>query len=143
VGVGVGLGPWPAVGLGPWLASLPDGLDTVVGADAARVSGGERRRLLLARTLVSSAPLLLLDEPTEHVHTADATAGDVALLRGLLDGTLTGGRGVVVVTHRLDGLEAADEVIVLGAAGSVRGRGPLPRARHLLEAQADPADAPG
>ena len=106
------------VGLGPWLDRLPDGLGTVLGSDAARVSGGERRRLLLARALLAPAPLLLLDEPTEHV---DGDAG--ALLRGLLDGTSAPGRGVLVVTHRLSGLEAAGEVILLDQRGSVRARG--------------------
>ena len=107
-----------AVGLGSWLARLPEGLDTVLGPDAARVSGGERRRLLVARSLLSPAALLLLDEPTEHVdHEA------VALLRGLLDGTSTSGRGVLVVTHRLSGLEAAGEVILLDESGTVRARG--------------------
>jgi ATP-binding cassette subfamily C protein CydC len=106
------------VGLGGWLAALPDGLGTLLGSDATRVSGGERRRLLVARALLSPAPLLLLDEPTEHVD-ADAEA----LLTGLLDGTLTGGRGVLVVTHRLAGLEAADEVVVLERTGTVRARG--------------------
>lgn len=136
-----------AVGLGPWLTGLGHGLDTRTGADATAVSGGERRRLLLARALLSPARLLLLDEPTEHVHTGGPTDGDVlddtALLRGLLDGTLTDGRGVVVVTHRLDALEAADEVIVLDAAGSVRGRGPLAAVRELLprEVGTGPADA--
>lgn len=101
-----------AVGLGPWLAGLPAGLGTVVGTDAARVSGGERRRLLLARALLAPAPLLLLDEPTEHVDT-----GGALLLRGLLDGTLTPGRGVLVVTHRLGGVEAAHRVIRVGGPG--------------------------
>ncbi|MDR3068200.1 MAG: thiol reductant ABC exporter subunit CydC, partial [Cellulomonas sp.] len=55
------------VGLGPWLAALPDGLDTLLGPDARTVSGGERRRLLLARALLASAPLLLIDEPGEHL----------------------------------------------------------------------------
>lgn len=119
-----------AVGLGGWLAALPDGLGTRLGSDATRVSGGERRRLLVARALLSPAPLLLLDEPTEHVD-ADAEA----LLTGLLDGTLTGGRGVLVVTHRLAGLEAADEVVVLERTGTVRARGrytdlPEERRRH-------------
>ena len=107
-----------AVGLGDWLAGLPDGLDTLLGFDAARISGGERRRLLLARALLGPAPLLLLDEPTEHVDT-----GAADLLTGLLDGRLTRGRGVVVVTHRPD-LTAAQEVIWLDRTGSVRARGP-------------------
>lgn len=120
-----------AVGLADWLAGLPDGLDTRMGSDAARVSGGERRRLLLARALLGRAPVLLLDEPTEHVD-----AGADELLAGLLDGSLTGGRGVVVVTHRLAGLAAATEVIVLDATGSVRARG---RHEALLAAGAYPA----
>lgn len=103
------------VGLGTWLAGLPDGLDTVLGADAARISGGERRRLLLARALLSPARLLLLDEPIEHMDADGAT-----LLTGLLDGTLAPGRGVLVVTHARAGLEAASEVIELDTAGSVR-----------------------
>lgn len=107
-----------AVGLRDWLDGLPQGLDTVLGADAARVSGGERRRLLLARALLSPARVLLLDEPTEHVD-----AGADELLAALLDGTLAGGRGVVVVTHRPGGLEAADEVILLDETGTVRARG--------------------
>lgn len=120
-----------AVGLDGWLGALPDGLGTRLGSDATRVSGGERRRLLVARALLSPAPLLLLDEPTEHVDT-DAEA----LLTGLLDGTLTGGRGVLVVTHRLAGLEAADEVVVLDRTGTVRARGrytDLPEERRRQE----------
>lgn len=121
-----------AVGLGPWLAGLPDGLDTLLGADAARVSGGERRRLLLARALLAPARVLLLDEPTEHVD-----AGAAELLAALLDGSLAGGRAVVVVTHRLAGLAAAGEVILLDGTGSVRARGTHEelRAAGLLPAE--------
>ncbi len=121
-----------AVGLGGWLAGLPQGLDTVLGADAARVSGGERRRLLLARALLSPARVLLLDEPTEHVD-----AGADELLAALLDGTLAGGRGVVVVTHRPGGLAAADEVILLDDTGTVRARG---RHETLAASGAYPAE---
>lgn len=107
-----------AVGLHTWLGGLPDGLGTLLGTDAARVSGGERRRLLLARALLTRSEILLLDEPTEHVD-----AGAPALLAGLLDGSLAGGRGVVVVTHRLAGVEAAGEVVLLDRTGTVRARG--------------------
>src|SRR5690606_41388360 len=61
-----------AVGLGPWLAALPDGLDTVVGTDAAAVSGGERRRLLVARARLSAARGLVVDGPAERL---DGAAG--------------------------------------------------------------------
>jgi len=107
-----------AVGLDGWLEGLPEGLDTRIGADGAAVSGGERRRLLVARALLAPAPVLLLDEPTEHLD-----AGGRALLTGLLDGSLAAGRAVLVVTHRLAGLEAAGEVIWLDRTGSVGARG--------------------
>jgi ATP-binding cassette subfamily C protein CydC len=61
-----------AVGLGAWLASLPDGLSTVLEGGAEAVSAGQRRRLLLARAVISPARVVLLDEPTEHLDATDA-----------------------------------------------------------------------
>jgi ATP-binding cassette, subfamily C, bacterial CydC len=87
------------VGLAPWLSGLPDGLSTVLVGGAAAVSAGQRRRLLLARALISTAPTLLLDEPTEHLDASDADA--------VLTDILTPGRffepdrTVVVATHHL------------------------------------------
>ncbi|MFE3188995.1 ATP-binding cassette domain-containing protein [Nocardia sp. NPDC059240] len=89
-----------AVGAGEWLDSLPDGVDTDLVGGAAAVSGGQRRRLLVARALLSPARVLLLDEPTEHL---EAEAG-AELLRRLLDesdGLVDRDRTVVVVTHQL------------------------------------------
>lgn len=88
------------VGLGDWLDTLAGGLDTVLSGGAAAVSAGQRRRLLLARVLLSRAPIVLLDEPTEHL---DATDAD-ELLSALLDsrsGLLAPERTVVVATHQL------------------------------------------
>lgn len=97
-------------GLGPWLAELPDGVHTVLGADATTVSGGERRRLLLARALASPADCLLIDEPAEHLdgETADALIRDLAA---------TEGKTVILVSHRLTALEGVDSVVVLDGAG--------------------------
>ena len=106
------------VGLGAWLAGLPEGLDTLVGPDARTVSGGERRRLLLARALLAPAPLLLVDEPAEHLDPATADR----LVGTLLDEARTAGRGVLLVTHRLSALGAADEVLWL-EDGRVAARG--------------------
>jgi ATP-binding cassette, subfamily C, bacterial CydC len=106
------------VGLGPWLDAQPDGLATLLGPDGRTLSGGERRLLLLARALVSPAPLLLLDEPTEHL---DAAGADAAL-RTLQHAARRGSRGVLVVTHRLSGLDAVDEVVRI-ADGRVVSRG--------------------
>ncbi|MFI2233960.1 thiol reductant ABC exporter subunit CydC [Nocardia testacea] len=107
------------VGLGDWLDALPDGVHTDLPGGAAAVSGGQRRRILLARALVSPARALLLDEPTEHL---DAAAG-AQLLRDLLDidsGLVAADRDVVVVTHQLPSGHRAGLVITVDASGQVR-----------------------
>ncbi|MCQ4117894.1 thiol reductant ABC exporter subunit CydC [Rhodococcus tibetensis] len=99
-----------SVGLGEWVARLPQGLSTTLAGGARAVSGGQRRRLLLARALLSPADVLLLDEPTEHL---DADAG-AQLLRDLLEGDgnlVSWQRTVVVVTHQLPQDTSADLVI--------------------------------
>lgn len=88
------------LGLNAWLTGLPDGLDTVLSAGAQALSAGQRRRLLLARALISPARIVLLDEPTEHLDAADAGPILTSLLTsdgGLIDA----GRTVVVATHHL------------------------------------------
>lgn len=92
------------VRLAGWLASLPGGLDTRLASGGTDVSGGERRRLLLARALLSGAAVLLIDEPAEHLDPATAEA----LVRDLLS---IPGRTVVLATHRHEGLDAADAVL--------------------------------
>ena len=78
------------------IRNLPDGLDTWIGADGARLSGGERRRLALARAYLAPTPWLLLDEPTEGL---DASLEDTVLAR--LDARLRKtGQGLIVVSHR-------------------------------------------
>lgn len=114
-------------GLGDWLSGLPDGVETPLGSDARSVSGGERRRLLLARSLLSPAPLLLVDEPAEHLDpaTADRLVDDLLTAPRTTAAVGTDGattRGVLVVTHRLAPLAAADEVLVL-RDGTVDARG--------------------
>lgn len=100
-----------------WADALPEGLDTLVGEHGARLSGGQRRRLALARALLADFPVLVLDEPAEHLDlpTADALTAD------LLEATA--GRTTVLITHRLAGLEAVDEVVVLDE-GAIVQRGP-------------------
>jgi len=96
-------------GLGRWLEALPEGVETIIGTDATTLSGGERRRLLLARALAAPAPLMLLDEPGEHL---DALTADRLVTDLLTAGDQ--GRGTLLVTHRLSALEHADEVLVMG-----------------------------
>lgn len=86
------------VGLSEWLEGLPDGLGTVLDLGAGSLSGGQRRRLLLARVLLSDAPILLLDEPTEHLD----TEGSSEILSMLVSDHLPGKRAqrtVVLVRH--------------------------------------------
>lgn len=97
-------------GLGQWISSLPDGLETELGSGATTISGGERRRILLARAMAAKAPLLALDEPGEHL---DAETAD-ALLRDLLNASnKEQKRGVILVTHRLTPLDQADKVFIM------------------------------
>ncbi|WP_034285705.1 thiol reductant ABC exporter subunit CydC [Schaalia suimastitidis] len=99
------------VGLSEWTKRLPAGLNTVLGAGGTTLSGGERRRLLMARALASNASHLLLDEAGEHL---DAATADTLLATLLADTQ----RSVLVVSHRLSPLTYADEVLVLGKDNS-------------------------
>jgi thiol reductant ABC exporter CydC subunit len=95
------------VGLGSWLAGLPKGLATPTGPMGRRLSGGQRQRVAVARALLADFPILVLDEPGEHL---DPPAAD-ALTADLL--ALTEGRSTLLITHRLTGLEQVDEILVL------------------------------
>jgi thiol reductant ABC exporter CydC subunit len=93
--------------LGDWVATLPDGLDTLVGEDGSRLSGGQRQRLTVARALLADAPVLILDEPTAHL--------DPRTARELVDDVLdeAGERSVLLITHRTEGLDRVDETVML------------------------------
>ena len=77
-----------------WISSLPLGMDTQVGEAGCAVSGGEARRIALARALVSPVPVLVLDEPTEGLDAATEQTLVERLSRRLTD------RSVLVATHR-------------------------------------------
>jgi len=96
--------------------SLPEGLDTFVGEEGARVSGGERRRIALARTFLADAPVLVLDEPTAHLDqaTADALVADVL--------AETRGKSVLLITHRPQDEDDVDQVVRLRCGQSMEER---------------------
>lgn len=99
-----------AADLGPLLDSLPDGLNTLLGERGYGLSGGQARRLALARALLSGAPVLLLDEPTEGLDRASAERVLAALSR-LADGRRT----IIVATHDPAVQAWADRTVHLSA----------------------------
>jgi len=97
-----------AAQLSEFVASLPDGLDTIVGETGREVSTGEMQRIAVARALLRDAPVYILDEPTEGLD--DRTAG---MLLDTLVGKLPG-KTLVVITHRERELAIVDSVVRLG-----------------------------
>ncbi len=101
------------------IASLPDGLETVVGERGYRLSGGERQRLTIARLLLSRPRVVVLDEATAHLDSTSEAAVQAALGEALV------GRTSVVIAHRLSTIRSADQILVLEDGQIVeRGRHP-------------------
>jgi ABC-type multidrug transport system ATPase subunit len=101
---------WRALGaaqVADLVASLPDGLDTLVGARGHRFSGGEQQRLAIARTILRDPRVLVLDEATSALDNDTERA-----LQDALD-TLIRGRTTITIAHRLSTIEDADEIAVL------------------------------
>lgn len=84
--------------------NLPEGLDTWLGEGGVNLSGGQGRRIALARTLLTDAPIMILDEPTTGL---DAQT-EQDFLRTL--NTVTAGRTIILIAHRLTGVEKLDQV---------------------------------
>ena len=93
--------------LGSFVESLPNGLDTLVGHNAAQLSGGQRQRLAIARALYKDAPILILDEATSALDTESERSVQEALER------LMKNRTTLVIAHRLSTVHHADRIIVL------------------------------
>jgi ABC-type transport system involved in cytochrome bd biosynthesis fused ATPase/permease subunit len=97
-----------------WIEQLPDGLDTFTGEQGRELSGGQRQRLVLARALLSGAPVLVLDEPTAHLDPQTATE----LMRDVFAAARD--RTVLLITHRHEGLDLVDRIVTIGEpAGAV------------------------
>jgi ATP-binding cassette, subfamily C, bacterial CydC len=92
-----------------FIERLPDGLDTYIGEHGSRLSGGERRRLAVARALLKDAPLLVLDEPTANLDTVTELEVLASVWEAARD------RAALLVTHRLVGMEEMHEILVMDA----------------------------
>jgi len=97
-------GALDAARIGEMVRALPDGLDTWVGEGGARFSGGQGRRLALARALLSPAPILILDEPCAGLD-AETERAFLATLNEVAEG-----HSVILITHRLTGVERLDRI---------------------------------
>ncbi len=95
--------------LSVFVRQQPDGLDTLLGEAGAKISGGEARRVSLARAALRQTPFLILDEPTEGLDPVTASNFGTALA------SLASSRTVITITHRLDNIDDADRVAVLQA----------------------------
>jgi subfamily B ATP-binding cassette protein MsbA len=98
-----------AANLSAHVASLPQGIDTVVGHNATQLSGGQRQRLAIARALYKDAPILVLDEATSALDAESEQAVKTALQR------LMAGRTTLIIAHRLSTIEHADRILVMSA----------------------------
>lgn len=106
-----------AARIGDLARGLPDGLDSWVGEGGARFSGGEGRRLALARALLSPAPVLILDEPAAGLD-AETERAFFATLNETAQG-----RTIVLIAHRLTGVERLDRIWRLSAGRAVAAAG--------------------
>jgi len=100
-----------AARLEAWVDGLPEGLDTPVGEDGVALSGGERRRLAVARALLAPGPVIVLDEPTSGL---DPVLAD-QLLDGVVAEAAAAGRSVLLVTQRAAEAARCDATVALEA----------------------------
>lgn len=133
-----------AANLAELVASLPNGMHTLVGHNASKLSGGQRQRLAIARALYKDAPILILDEATSALDTQSERLVQEALQR------LMRGRTTLVIAHRLSTIEHADRVVVMerghiveqGTHASLLAENGLYARLHHLPADIEPPKKP-
>jgi ATP-binding cassette subfamily B protein len=127
--------------IGPFIESLPAGYDAMVGERGLKLSGGEKQRVAIARTILKAPPILILDEATSALDTATEQEIQAALDQ------VSQNRTALVIAHRLSTVVNADRIIVLqdgeiaeqGTHGELIARGGLYAAMWDRQREADEA----
>jgi ATP-binding cassette subfamily B protein len=126
-----------------FIEQLPEGYETELGEAGARLSGGQKRRLAIARAILRDAPIVVLDEPTAGLDAASESRVIEALDR------LAAGKTTLIVSHQLSTIANADRIVVLENGRIVEGgshedllarNGPY---RHLWDRQTGVVVTPG
>lgn len=113
-------------GMQPLMKTLPDGLDTMLGERGTTLSGGEIKRLAVARAILKNAPILLLDEPTEGLD----PLSERSLMEGLMEWARQ--RSVLWITHGSTNLDLVDEVVILTGGRIIEQGSPQRIAKHPM-----------
>ena len=124
-----------------FVATLPQGIDTLLGHNGSQLSGGQRQRVAIARAIYKDAPILILDEATSALDSESERLVQDALER------LMRGRTSIVIAHRLSTIERADRIVALdagriveqGSHAELLARGGLYARLHALQFRSEPA----
>ena len=124
-----------------FIESLEHGFETVVGGSGGHLSGGERQRIAIARAMLKSAPIVILDEATAYTDPENEAVVEAAV------GKLVAGKTLIVIAHRLSTITDADSIVVV-ADGRIEAQGThgellaaCPLYAHMYEAHIDAKDA--
>ena len=103
-------------GVESFLERMPDGAKTRIGVNGAKLSGGEKQKLAVARALLKDAPIAILDEATSYTDPENEAVVQEAISR------LTKGKTLIVIAHRLSTITDSDQIVVVNK-GLIQAKG--------------------